>query len=330
MKLTRRAFAAGSLAALPAAQAFAQTPDASPTGEWSFTDLEGTAVILPQTPTRIAANIVTAAALWDLGIKCVAVFDYAVSAYPDGDHIAWGNIDPKEVINIADVDGNILAEELIVADVDIVFTQSFALGDPTQTLGVPAEVADTLGQIAPILVVSDFSATDVQVEQLVTLATALGANFDAPEVAALRDAYEAKVEELRAVISDQADIRTLFLAAYPDELYAFGPGGVPDLMFLGSLGMTFANADSAAANDFLEALSPEQAILYPADVLFMDVYGSLQTAEDLAGEPAYAAVPAVQANQVGLWERDFPASYAGVTHFMDTILVTLRDAQPLT
>ena len=219
---------------------------------------------------------------------------------------------------------------MIVADVDIVFTQSFALGDPSQTLGVPAEVAETLEQIAPILIVSDFSSTDVQLDQLVTLATALGADFSAPDVVALQEAYEAKVEELRTTISKQADIRALFLAAYPDELYAFGPGGVPDLMFLGSLGMNFANADSAAANDFLESLSPEQATLYPTDVLFMDVYGSLQTAEDLAGEPAYAAIPAVQANQVGLWERDFPASYAGVTHFMDTILATLQSATPLT
>lgn len=330
--MNRRHFSALAVAssmALATGKATAQT-DATPTGEWSFTDLEGKSVSLPETPTRIAANIVTAAALWDLGIKCVAIFDYAASAYPDGDHIAWGNIDPAQVTNIGDINGSILAEELIVADVDIVFTQSFALGDPDQTLGISAEMLATIEQIAPVLVVSDFSSTDIQVDQLVTLAESLGADFTAPDVVALREAYEEKVEELRTVIADQAEIQTLFLAAYPDELYAFGPGGVPDLMFLGSLGMQFANAESDAAGDFLEALSPEQANLYPADVVFMDSYGALRSMEELTAEPAYAAMPAVKANQIGQWERDFPTSYAGVVHFMQTILVTLREAKKVT
>jgi hypothetical protein len=65
-------------------------------------------------------------------------------------------------------------------------------------------------------------------------------------------------------------------------------------------------------------------------VLFTDVYSVLQTAEDLQGTPVYAAMPAVAAGQVGLWNRDFPINYAGITDFLETLLVTLRDAQKVT
>jgi hypothetical protein len=50
----------------------------------------------------------------------------------------------------------------------------------------------------------------------------------------------------------------------------------------------------------------------------------------LQGTPVYAAMPAVAAGQVGLWNRDFPINYAGITDFLETLLVTLRDAQKVT
>ena len=43
----------------------------------------------------------------------------------------------------------------------------------------------------------------------------------------------------------------------------------------------------------------------------------------------YGKMPAVAAGQVGLWERDFPVSYEGITSFLETILTTLRTAEKL-
>lgn len=329
---TRREFAALSLAtaaAMGIKSTFAQdsTPAASPTGEWSFTDLEGKTLTLPQAPTRIAANIVTAAALWDLGIQVTALYDWTSQAYPDGDHIAWGNINPEEVMILSDGDGNIIAEELITADVDVIFAQTFELGNPDQTNGIPAKVLDAINAIAPVMIVTDMEAADINVDRIVTLAESLGADLDAPEVVAMREAYEAKLEEFRTVAAEQSDLVTLFINAGPAELYVAGPKDVSDLKFLGSLGLQFANIDSPAATDYWETLSAEQALLYPADVLYMDVYSTLKTAEDLLGEPAFSAMPAAQAGQVGTWQRDYPASYEGVTNFLEEILIPLRDAE---
>ena len=55
---------------------------------------------------------------------------------------------------------------------------------------------------------------------------------------------------------------------------------------------------------------------------------SLKTIEDLQAIDVYGRMPAVAAGQLGLWNRDFPVSYAGLTDFLETILVTLREAEP--
>jgi len=261
----------GALAAtsgLAALARFASAQDASPVaGEWTYTDVLGTTVALPRTPVRIVANIVTAAALWDLGIEPVGVFDWTVSNYPDGDHIAWGSVPADKVVNVGNADGNIEPEMLLTLD---------------------------------------------------------------PDVVAAREAYDAKIAEFQQVAAEKAELTNLFANFDTSLIYVGGPKDVSELIWLSSLGLNFANADSGMATEFWEELSSEQALLYPADLIFSDVYSVLLTAEDLAAEPVFAAMPAVAAGQVGLWNRDFPVSYAGATAFLETILESLRDAQNVT
>lgn len=325
----------GYLAALAGASALAQsdaTPTASPmaAGAWTYTDVFGTTITLPEPPRRIAANLATAASLWDLGIKPVAVFDWTASAHPDGDHIAWGNIDTAAVANIGDIDGNILPEELLAVAPDIILTQTFDNTSAESLNGVVPDQAEALSAIAPILVATNMDPTDQQLQRLVDLASSLGATLDDPDIVAAREAYEAKVDEFKATAAEKADLTVLFMDFDPTALYIGGPQGVAELAFLQSLGLNFANADSPAGGDFWEELSPEQSLTYVSDVIYNDVYSTLLTLEDLQGVEVYAQIPAVAAGQVGLWERDFPVSYEGLTDFLETILVTLREAEKLT
>lgn len=330
---TRRSFAglvAGSVMASTLVRSGAAQTASPASGEWIYTDVLGTTVTLPERPVRIAANLVTAAALWDLGIESVAVFDWTASAYPDGDHIAWGNIDANQVANIGDSDGNILPEDLILAEPDIVLTQTFDPTDPSQTNGIIPDLANQIGQIAPVLVVTDMASTGVQLKRLVDLGAALGADLDAPEIVVARTTFEETVIEFQAVATEQAEITSLFANFDADAIYVAGPNGVAELQYLQDLGLTFANADSPAAGDFWETISLEEALKYPSDVLFNDIYSTFLTLEDLQEQPTLAVMPAVEAGQVGLWERDFPISYAGVTNFLETILSTLRGATKVT
>jgi iron complex transport system substrate-binding protein len=329
------AFAVGATGKALASQATPQaSPDASPAaspvgGQWSYTDVMGTTVTLPEPPKRIAANLIPAAALWDLGIEVDAVFDWTASAHPDGDHIAWGNIDPARVANVGDTDGNILPEDLLKVHPDVIFAYTFDPDDPSGVSGIVPDMWDTLNQIAPILVITDNATTDVQLQRFVDLATALGADADAPAVVEAREAYEAKVDEVRGVIAAQvdADIVAIFADVDPDAFYVAGPKDIAELKFLSSLGMVFANADSAEADEFWETLSLEEALKYPADIFYNDVYSTWRTLEELQAQPGINAMPAVQAGQVGEWLRDFPISYEGITTFLDAVLAPLRDAQ---
>jgi len=333
--VTRRTLlgsAAIVLAGLTSYQVLAQersTPDAPAASGWMYTDVLGNTVSLAAPPVRIAANLVTAAALWDFGIKVVAVFDSTASAHPDGDHIAWGNIDASSVVNVGDADGNILPEALIAVQPDIVLTLTFNPDDPSDTAGVPPDLAGTIGHIAPVLVVTDMDATDIQLQRLEDIAASLGADLTLPEIAAARTAHDDKIEEFRTVAAEKSALQVLFIDFDPGEIYIGGPQGVAELQFLASLGLKFSNADSEAAGDFWETLSPEQALKYPADVIYNDIYSTLRTTEDLQSNPVYGAIPAVTAGQVGLWRRDFPVSYAGVTAFLEDILSTLRTAGKL-
>jgi iron complex transport system substrate-binding protein len=321
--------ASGILAGLAAGRIAAQGTATPAPAPWSYTDVLGKTVSLPAPPIRIAANLVTAAALWDLGIRSVAVFDFTASAHPDGDHIAWGNIDAAVVTNIGDIDGNILPEDLIAVEPDIILTLTFDNTDPAQTVGVLPDLAAAIEEIAPVLVVTDMESTDVQLERLVALAASLGADLDAPAVVEAKSAYEAKLAECTATAQDKADLAVLFMNFDSAEVYVGGPGGVAELRFLDSLGLTFANADSPAAGEFWETLSAEQALKYAGDIVYNDVYSSLVTLEDLQGNAVYAAMPAIAAGQVGIWLRDFPVSYAGLNEFLETILTPLRTATKL-
>lgn len=100
----------------------------------------------------------------------VAVFDYAATAYPDGDHIAWGNVDPTQVANVGvEVDGNILPEDLLNAQSDVILTLTFDPADASQTAGVIPDLADAIEKIAPVLVVTDMASTEIQLQRLVDL-----------------------------------------------------------------------------------------------------------------------------------------------------------------
>jgi iron complex transport system substrate-binding protein len=201
--------------------------------------------------------------------------------------------------------------------------------NPELTLGVLPDLAGSLEQIAPVLVVMDMDSTEVQLQRLVDLAASLGADLEAPAIVEARSVYDAKVEEFKQVAGDKQDLTTLFMDFDPTALYVAGPDGVSELKFLRSLGLTFANAGAPAASEFWETLSPEQALLYTSDVIYNDVYSTLRTVEELQADAVYAKMPAVAAGQVGLWERDFPVSYEGITSFLETILTTLRRAEKL-
>src|SRR5690606_17405914 len=74
--------------------------------------------------------------------------------------------------------------------------------------------------------------------------TSLGADLAAPGIVAAEEARAARVEEFRTVTADEADLASIFITFDPDYISGGEPGGVAELQFLGSLGLSFTNADT--------------------------------------------------------------------------------------
>ncbi len=333
-RLSRRSLlAVGALAATAAATPrftrAQSTPIASPTsGEWTFTDVMGTTVTLPQRPTRISAYLNQAAALWDFGIHAQTVFGWTAAHFPEGDHIAWGNVEVDTIEMIGDTDGNVDLEKLVAAQPELIVTWTWNRDDVTNaTNGFPADVLDRVRQIAPIIVLNQGDPDDVELTRIEALATALGADLDAPALVSDRDALDAKLAEFAAALSEKDDLTAIF-ASYgePGVYYVASPDYVADVGYARSLGLKLANDGSPDATQYWEEISTEQALKYPSDLVYLDAYGALNTLEAVQGEKAINLHPAIAAGQVGYWSRDFPLNYAGLTGFLESLLVPLRTA----
>lgn len=313
-------------------RAFAQTatPVASPvSGAWTYTDVIGTTITLPERPVRIAAYINNAASLWDFGIKAETVFGWTASHFPDGDHIAWGNIDVDAVEIISDDDGNVEIEKLVAANPDLIVTWTWNKDDvDSATNGFPIDVLERVRQIAPIVILNQGDPDDVELARVEALAEALGADLNSPALVADRDALAAKLEEVQTVAAEKADLSVLF-ASYGDPaiIYVASPDYVADVGYIRSLGITLSNDGSPTATAYWENLSMEQALKYPADVIYLDAYGTWNTLELVQEQPTLNVVPAIAAGQVGYWHRDFPLSYTGLAGFLEDILIPLRTAE---
>jgi iron complex transport system substrate-binding protein len=316
--------------ALPRLTQAQATPVASPaTGEWTYTDVIGTTIALPTRPTRIAAYVNNAASLWDFGIKAQTVFGWTASHFPEGDHIAWGNIDISEIDIISDSDGNVELEKLVAANPELIVTWTWNKDDvASATNGFPIDVLDRVRQIAPIVILNQGDPDDIELTRVEALAEALGADMNAPQLVADREALTAKLAEVEIVATEKADLAVMF-ASYGDPaiIYVASPDYVADVGYIRSLGITLANDGSPTATAYWENLSAEQALKYPADVIYLDAYGAWNTLEAVQAEPTLNVVPAIASGQVGYWHRDFPLSYTGLTGFLEDILAPLRTAE---
>ena len=87
---------------------------------------------------------------------------------------------------------------------------------------------------------------------------------------------------------------------------------------------------NAAPETFWETLSMEQALKYPADVVFHSSRLGTLTAEEIQAHPTLGQHPVVQAGQIGGWNQDFIMSYQGMTLALQEIMAPLANARKIT
>ncbi len=334
--VNRRALlaAAGGLAvaslAAPLTAAQEASPSASTAAGWSFTDDKGVTVDLEAVPTRIAADVNAAAALWDFGIRPVAVFGW--NAVETGDFgPAGGNIDPSQVEIIGNVDEPFKPEATLAVDPDLIVTLTWAPDDPDEywSLDLDPSILPLAREIAPVVAISAAGLADVNTIRMAELAGALGADLAAPELAEAETGFQDALARLEAVAAAKQDLIVMFTyIGDGEQWYVTDPAGWADVSLFRKLGVNVLAPDES--DGWWQTLSTEEALRYPADIIFnSDRGGGTLTfsLEELQAHPTFGSHPAVQAGQVYPWNQDFILSYQGMIAALDAISGPLEQAQ---
>lgn len=322
--LSRRAAAAAALtlagsATLPRAiGAQDSTPESTPVdGEWSFTDDKGVTVTLPSRPENLVIDVNAAAPLWDFGIRPTALFGWNVLA--DGSFgDAGGNIDPEGIAIVGDVNERIRLEDLVAQDPDLVITVAWDLEDLTAYWSINAELVDDVTAIAPIVAISTTGSADANTERFAELAALLGADLETEELAQARTDYDAAIQRLQDVAAAKSDLSVLFVAPTAETAWVANAPDWADLNLYQTLGVNIVKPD-AEDGAFWEEISHEQALKYPADVMFVSTRAEALSPEEIKASPTWSLHPAVKADQVFGWNQDFIQSYQGMAEALNGV-----------
>lgn len=302
------------------------TPTAeSPGGEWTFVDGAGETFTLPETPQRIVAYLPIAASLWDVGIRPVGVF--GTTRRPDGTpEVYAGNVDLDAVASLGEEYGALDLEALIALQPDLILNDMWA--DPPDIFGLDENTVAQVESFAPIaqILFVDQPITET-IASVEALAASLGADLEAEEVVAAREAFQQAEEELRAAIAEKPGLKVMFASGAPEEsFWIANPSANADLLYFKELGMDIVQPD--IEEGFFEELSWEQASKYPADLILLDTRQWSATGEELkARVPTFAALPAAQADQFGPWPTEFIPSNAGFTPVLESLTEIIRGAE---
>lgn len=310
-----------------AAQATPASAQGTPAaGEWSFTDDRGITVTLPKRPERVVAQVNSAAALWDYGVRPIAVFGPVLQADGAKEPTA-GRIDLDAVELVSEGYDDPDLERLVALEPDLIVTTTWDPSVPDMVWGISPDAYPAAAAIAPMIVISivDRSVLDV-ILRVQDLAAALGADVDAPEVVADRAAFADSEDAARAAIAGNPGLTTMFVAGNADGMYVCGPDYYIDLRYFADLGLDIVSPQGQDATDIL---SWEQADKYPADVIFNDYRSNAPffRVDQLLEIPTFAALPAAKAGQIDNWYYEWVLSHRGFAFVLDNLAASVRGAR---
>jgi iron complex transport system substrate-binding protein len=298
-----------------------------PDGSWAFTDDRGVTLTSPAAPSRIVAQTSSAAALYDFGVQVVGI--YGPSKNDDGSpSFEAGNLDIDGIEVLGDYGTDSLEidiEKFVALNPDLVVdmlvyedTFWYLSGDArsrVEALKVPI-AGISMEKVSLLGIIQRF-------EQL---ATALGADVNAPAVTEAKTAHAEAEAALTTAIASKPGLSLLSISPTLDSVYVCSPRYMPDLHYFADLGLDVVDHQT---DDFFELLSWEEINRYPADVILLDARKGMPTADDLSTSvPIWNTLPAVQAGQLGSWYAGAPSSYGRLVPIMDELTALIEASDP--
>ncbi|MGW7485191.1 ABC transporter substrate-binding protein [Nonomuraea muscovyensis] len=287
---------------------------------WTYTDDRGKKIEQPKAPSRVVAQVGSAAALWDFGVRPIAVF--GPHKLKDGSKDPQvGNVDITKVEGLGNVWDEFNVEKYISLQPDLLVSNMYL----KDTLWyVPEKSKATIEQVAPTLgiMLTGKSATDV-IGRYEELARSLGADMRGVPEAKAR--FEAATKELASF----KDLKVLMMSGGPDTMWVVNPPEYPDITHLTKSGLTVVTPSKVDEGGFFQSLSWENADTYEADVILYDTRTQSLTPEEMKKKPTFAKLPAVRAGQLYPWRAEAPFSYQGYAAYLEELVANLKKASKL-
>lgn len=282
---------------------------------WAFTDDRGRVAASPHRPGTIVAYLPAGAALWDLGIRPVAVFGSAHDgAVPDP--AKAGGLPLAETAYVGAGPGLDL-DAVLKSDADLVVAVTY---DGSGVYGIDPDAAAFLEARIPVVALSVGGGRPLPAirGRFAELAEMLCGSA-APEAGGRLAEAEGR---LRAAADAARGVRVVALSgAGPDTVHLARPHTWPDLAALAGFGVPLATPPEAGGVNWSSGGWEQAAGLRP-DVVLGDVRAHASVWEDalaaLGHRPA-AAVP---------WNPELPPTAAAHARFFDQVAEALRVVRP--
>ena len=289
---------------------------------WNFTDARGERVQLPRRPERIVAYAGVAAVLWDYGVRPVGIF--GPQRRDDGSpDTTVGDIDLASVASAGEGYEALDYEALAALRPDLVVT---GMTSPDVMWVIADDAVDRVTKIAPLVALEGYG---VPAEQIIAgyerFARLLGADTGATEFVSARVRLNEATAAARTAIGARQNLRVLVTYADQEGLSVARPSQFPDLLSFRALGLDLVEPEGS--DQYYETLSWEQAGRYPADLVLHDTRAFSLQPDQLAAYPTWAALPAVQAGQVGRWSAEVRLSAQGFAAALEDLTATVTAAR---
>jgi iron complex transport system substrate-binding protein len=287
---------------------------------WSYTDSTGREVSLDHVPTRIIAHANAAAGLIPLGIRPVAIYVDG----PVADDKSLQGLDLTGIEIIGEAWGEVDVEKAAVLKPDLIIAEYWPLEKTFSGLNDEGLKAQ-LEKLAPITGVTQGASIVTMIADYETLATSLGADLSAPQVAADKAAFTASLDAFKAATAAKPGLTVLAVWAGADALYVAATAGAAELSDFASWGLKLIDPEVADDRGYWETLSWEQADKYQPDLVIVD-NRSATTLSTAKAQPMWTAIRAADAGAVTDWPAFWLRNSAAYARELDKLTAAITAA----
>jgi iron complex transport system substrate-binding protein len=283
---------------------------------WTFVDDRKRTVRLSKRPTRIVAFTTAAAALHQWGVTPVGVFGTNPQEDPALADFPWGK---SEIVG--SVYGEIDVAKLRVLNAELIVSRWYPPPTDSPLFGFKdLKQEKQIGSQVPTVGINGNAIATKQIDRFGDLVRDLGSDTTADAIGRARAAFLRAAANLSSVARSKSNLRIIAVSGNQKTMYVAKLSDA-DLALYKQRGVPLVSAETH--DTYWDRFGWDHAAKYPADGIIYDARPITLPLRQAKAIPAFAALPAVRANQVGAWHADPAPSYQAYTETMNDLARTI-------